>query len=243
MKRFPLLLLIFLYLLSMSSHAAIVMVGTRIIYNAKDQEVTLQVSNTGDAPVVVQSWLDAGNEQSSPDTTDAPFFVTPPITKIMPREGQSLRVVFTGDATAFPEDRESVFYFNLLEIPSLRDEQVKQNKLVLLTKHRLKVFYRPEGLSGNPADDVLERLLVTRRCDEQGQTVIALHNPTAYHASFRDAVVKVHGRSVALKEVNMIPPFSSAHWVVTEEALGYSPELHLTLVNDHGGNQTRIVEL
>ena len=228
--------------LSGAAHASIVMVGTRVIYDENAREVTLKLSNRGDGPVVVQAWLDNGDQQSSPETADSPFAVVPSIAKVLPNEGQSLRMVFTGDVSALPSDRESVFYLNVLEIPSIRAEQTGQNRLVLLTKHRLKVFYRPEGLP-EASGSLPDRLAAARIENDRGQTELLVRNPTPYHASFRNATVNARGQSFAVEGVGMIPPFSAQRWLVEAGDLGASPELSITLVDDHGGNRVRALPL
>jgi len=88
--------------------AAITMAGTRVIYDARSQGVTLTFNNPDSGPSVMQLWVDTGNEQSTPETADAPFVVTPPIFRIEPGAGQTVHLLFTGKG--MPQDRESVFF-------------------------------------------------------------------------------------------------------------------------------------
>ena len=53
--------------------------------------------------------------QNQPEKDAAPFIVLPPIVRIEPGKGQSWRSVFNG--SRLPQDRESLFWFNLLDIP------------------------------------------------------------------------------------------------------------------------------
>lgn len=48
--------------------AGLVINGTRVIYPGDEKEITVQVSNKGQRPVLVQSWLDTGDSEATPDT-------------------------------------------------------------------------------------------------------------------------------------------------------------------------------
>ncbi|WP_043219895.1 fimbrial biogenesis chaperone, partial [Burkholderia gladioli] len=85
--------------------ASVVIGGTRVIYGAGEPEVTIKLSNEGQSPALVQSWVDAGDTKSEPSTTKVPFVVTPPISRIDPSKSQTLRIVYTGEP--LPKDRES----------------------------------------------------------------------------------------------------------------------------------------
>ncbi len=66
-------------------------------------------------PSLTQVWVDDGRVQNQPEKDAAPFIVLPPIVRIEPGKGQSWRLVFNG--SRLPQDRESLFWFNLLDIP------------------------------------------------------------------------------------------------------------------------------
>ena len=60
------------------THAEIILHGTRVIYPSDAREVTLQVSNNGSKPSLVQAWIDDGDPKSTPDQSKVPFMITPP---------------------------------------------------------------------------------------------------------------------------------------------------------------------
>lgn len=101
----------------------------------------------GKEPSMVQVWIDRGDPNSRADTANAPFLVTPPLVRIDPNKGQAFRVVFTG--AELPKDRESIFWFNLLDVPPL-PKDADANVMQVAYRSRIKLFYRPEGLAGNP---------------------------------------------------------------------------------------------
>lgn len=129
------------------AQASIVMTGTRVVYDAAQREVTVKLNNDGQSPMLVQSWIDEGDLQATPDTSTAPFVLTPPIARIDPGKGQALRIRFTGQKT-LPQDKESLFWLNVLEVPPASAQG--QNRLKIAFRSRVKLFYRPAGLPGNP---------------------------------------------------------------------------------------------
>ena len=86
--------------------ASVVIAGTRVIFPGQDREVTLKISNNGGAPALVQAWLDNGNQDSSPDTIDVPFTISPAMFRLDPSKGQALRIISTGASLA--QDKETL---------------------------------------------------------------------------------------------------------------------------------------
>ena len=60
-----------------ATQAEIVIHGTRVIYPSDAREVTLQVSNNGSKPALVQAWIDEGDPYTGP--IKVPFMIAPPI--------------------------------------------------------------------------------------------------------------------------------------------------------------------
>ncbi|MBB4862308.1 P pilus assembly chaperone PapD [Pseudomonas nitritireducens] len=139
-------LLVAACLMIAQAQASIVITGTRVVYDASQREVTVKLSNDGQSPMLVQSWIDEGNVQATPDTSAAPFVLTPPIARIDPSKGQALRIRYTGQKV-LPQDSESLFWLNVLEVPPSSAEG--QNRLKIAFRSRVKLFYRPAGLPGN----------------------------------------------------------------------------------------------
>ncbi|WP_236199683.1 fimbria/pilus periplasmic chaperone [Pseudomonas pseudonitroreducens] len=133
-------------MLAGQAQASIVITGTRVIYPSDQREVTVKLSNDGQSPMLVQSWIDEGNVQATPDASDAPFLLTPPIARIDPAKGQALRVRYTGQKS-LAQDKESLFWLNVLEVPPSSDDG--QNRLKVAFRSRIKMFYRPASLAGN----------------------------------------------------------------------------------------------
>lgn len=96
--------------------ADIVLSGTRIIYKAAQKDTTIRLENKGSTPALVQSWLDDGDPNADPSTINVPFNATPPVSRIEPGRGQTVKLTYTGNRT-LPKDRESIYWFNVLEVP------------------------------------------------------------------------------------------------------------------------------
>ncbi|PLM40663.1 pilus assembly protein, partial [Klebsiella quasipneumoniae] len=98
-----------------SADASMVIDGTRIVFPGDKKEIAVRATNVGETPSLTQVWVDDGRVQNRPEKDSAPFIVLPPIVRIEPGKGQSWRLVFNG--SRLPQDRESLFWFNLLDIP------------------------------------------------------------------------------------------------------------------------------
>lgn len=121
------LFLFFLFitgLFSLYSHASVVIMGTRVIYPEGQRSINVRLSNDELSPSLVQSWMDTGDVSASPDSVNVPFIITPPVFRIEPHTGQTLRIIYTGEK--LPHDRESLFWLNVLDIPAKPQKIMKQ---------------------------------------------------------------------------------------------------------------------
>lgn len=119
--------------------ADIVISGTRVIYPQSAKDVTVKMENRGTKPLLVQSWLDDGRDTVNPQELKLPFIVTPPVSRIDPSKGQTVRITWTQQPLA--QDRESLFWFNVLEVPPKAKDGDSQNVLQLAFRTRIKMFF------------------------------------------------------------------------------------------------------
>lgn len=152
-----------------SAQADLVVTGTRFIYPATQQSLTLRTANTGQHPILVQSWLDTGDFTSDPSLQTVPFLLTPPVYRLDPGQRASLLLRHTGER--LPSDRESVFWINFLEVPA-RD-RTQNNLLQLSYRLRMKVLYRPDGLSGSAYEAIGQVLWAYHAADHEIEAVNA----------------------------------------------------------------------
>ncbi len=216
---------------SAEAAASVVVSGTRVIYPGNAQHVTVQLTNQDAFPNAVQAWVDVADPESTPADADAPFVVTPAVSRVAPGAGQQVRVMFAGKD--LPQDRESLFHLNVLQIPPMNTAHAEQNKVMVLMRNRLKMFYRPTGIAGTPAR-ISEQLRFSVQQSSNGWHV-QVENPTGYHASFGGATLHVAGSQWKLSPV-MVSPMSSAQWLPqTPSALPEGTvEVSAHLINDYG---------
>ncbi|MGL4757388.1 MAG: fimbrial biogenesis chaperone [Aeromonadaceae bacterium] len=187
-----------LVLLCEPTLAGVVMGGTRVIYPQGKREVAFSVTNMDkQTPYLIQSWL----ETQTGERDGVPFIVTPPLFRLDPEQKNVLRISYMG--TALPADRESLFWLNVKNIAPSQKEQT--NKLQINVKSKFKLFYRPQGLVGDPVEAYAN---IKFNC---AQNKLIAHNPTPYFVSFY--AIRVGKYNVA--EPGMIAPYSDQQWPVT----------------------------
>ena len=217
-----------------TAHASVTMLGSRIIYNAKSSSVDVQLKNNDTYPYVVQTWFDEGSVDANPQNSHAvPFLSTPPVFRIQAKAGQIVRIVYSG-AIPLPKDRESVFWFNFLQVPptNVAGDQ-KQNKMLIMLRTRVKLFYRPEGLTA--PGDITKSLQVSAVRDGRKGLGIQVKNTSAWFASLSNMTVETGGSKIPMN-VDMVAPFSSeTFWLNGKSAPQQGRgKVTLTAINDQG---------
>ncbi|WP_345827706.1 fimbria/pilus periplasmic chaperone [Pantoea sp. BRR-3P] len=211
--------------------AAIAMDRTRVIYNGSERSISLSISNENKSlPYLAQSWL----EDAQGKKVNSPLLVLPPVQRVEPGQKGAIKIqALPVTKTLLPQDRESLFYFNLREIPP-RSE--KQNVLQIALQTRIKLFYRPASIivTSESATPWQTQLTLSQQGD--GYTVT---NPTPYYVT----LVGAARSKDAVKSDNdfkplMLEPKGSATLGVSAAALGAHPVL--VYINDYGGRPALI---
>lgn len=214
-----------------SAQADMIIDTTRVIYPEARREVSFKISNVSkDKPAFVQMWLDNGNPASAPEDSVTPFNLSPPVARLRADGAQVVRLVYTGEP--LPVDRESVFYFNMLEVPQ---KSAEENKLVFAVRTRIKVFFRPKALRGDPNEMVNKSSWKILQKD--GNWVAEGTNPTPYHMSFFSVSLGQGGSYADIFDGGMLPPFGKGT-VVLGEVGKLTPtqnQLKVEFVSDYGG--------
>jgi chaperone protein EcpD len=216
-----------------AADASVVIGGTRVVFPAAGGEVTVRLNNNGEQPALVEAWIDAGNPDSTPDTARVPFLITPPLFRMNAGKGQSLRIVYTGQP--LPKDRESLFWLNVLEFPpkpgTVNGEA--QNTLQFAVRSRLKLFFRPVDLSGNPLT-VASQVTWSVVSDGHGYALVA-HNPTPYHITFSKVSLGA-GKAALATDAGMVAPLSTLRLPLTDAAQAPTAgtPVAFTTINDFG---------
>lgn len=189
---------------SLPASAAVTLQGTRIVHDAsKGRDVTVRASNIGQQPAMTQVWIDDGDSHARPENVRTPFRLPPAEPRLLqPRQSQAYRLTYAPgpSQTPLPSDRESVLYFNLLDIPPKPADAADKNLLQFAVRTRVKLFHRPAGLPGQARDAAAQ---LQWRAGADG---LQVHNPSAYHVTL-STLTLADGRKV---EVDMVAPGGSA---------------------------------
>lgn len=210
-------------------HASISLSGTRLILPEKQQEASLIVRNDA-SPVLIQSWLETHSEN---DQAELPFAITPPLAKIAPNGQQVMRVLYAGGDKQLPTDRETVIWLNVQEIPQATNND---NQLQIAIRQRIKLFFRPAGLSGSPAQ--APAALQWSVSNAKGAPMIEIHNPSAYHVSM-STLSTTQGEP--LENPGMIAPGETR--LLPLGRLGAKSTLRFRAISDYGSADAYEVQL
>ncbi|WP_395607653.1 molecular chaperone [Pseudomonas sp. B22129] len=212
--------------------SSVVITGTRVVYPENKREVTIKINNEGSSPVLVQSWVDHGDPTSTPSNSSAPFVISPPVSRVDPGKGQSLRLMFTGAPLA--GDKESVFWLNVLEIPAKVSTGEDQNVLEMAFRSRIKIFYRPVKLPGTPAEAIAA--VQWKVVPHSGGTyALQAFNPTAFYVSLGDLKLIVGSQNI-FSEAGMIAPGETHLFALPDlkSIPAAGAEVEYSGINDYG---------
>ncbi|EXS33960.1 MULTISPECIES: molecular chaperone [Acinetobacter] len=222
-----------------ATQAEIVIHGTRVIYPSDAREVTLQVSNNGSKPALVQAWIDEGDPKSTPDQSKVPFMIAPPISRVEATKSQTLRITALPNASQLNQKQETVLWLNILDIPprptSKSEDTTPDNFLQLAIRSRIKFFYRPSSIKedANLASDKLQWI-------KSGQN-LTVKNPTPFHITMTSVYQKAGDKKVdLLPQGLMIKPFSEASVQLKN---GNLQDMSFINVNDYGGRVEHPIKL
>ncbi|WP_199775953.1 fimbrial biogenesis chaperone [Enterobacter sp. SA187] len=227
MRIYNAILGIFFLLGATLAQAGVVIGGTRIIYPSDQAEVQVTLKNKDDAKrYLVHSWV------SNIDDSKAPFVITPPIYKLDENRQTLLHVVYTGDKTHLPQDRESLFMANIKSVSSVPEELRDKNTLQFAIKTKIKLFYRPSALSDAAAKTAWQSLQFSRRNNQ-----LTIKNPTPFYVTLgqlkvAQKEVKPLGKQDTPSALSMmIAPYGEQVFALPTAAQG---SVMWTAINDFG---------
>lgn len=211
--------------ITLQASAAISLDRTRIIFNGAANSLSVRVTNENKTlPYLAQAWV----EDPQGNKITQPLVLLPPVQRIEPGEQSQIKVQSTPAISRLPQDRESLFYFNLREIPP---KSSKPNTLQLALQTRIKLFYRPQALELKQTDYSVpfqQQLTLAREGDKYRIT-----NPTPYYISLVNASSSLNGSAAPGFSATMVEPKGQLLLAPAASALGTTPVL--TYVNDYGG--------
>jgi P pilus assembly chaperone PapD len=205
--------------------AAIALDRTRVIFDGGSKSMSLNITNDNkELPYLAQGWIEDANGKK----IESPLMVLPPLQRVEPGAKSQVKIQATPAAGQLPQDRESIYYFNLREIPP---KSTKPNTLQIALQTRVKLFYRPKSLAATPNDYAnpwQTKLTLTRIGDKY-----QVNNPTPYYVTLASAADGLKGKDVAGFNPVMVAPKGTLMLTGSAAALGSTPVI--TYINDFGG--------
>ncbi|TIK68122.1 hypothetical protein E4416_01485 [Stenotrophomonas maltophilia] len=199
---------------------------TRVV-QVGQSAISVRVWNDGARDSLVQTWVDTGDGSVRPEDLKVPYMTVPPMFKLAPGGSRDI-LLRRIQAMELPQDRESAFWINILDVPSVARAEDTLN-LDYAVSWRIKLFHRPAGLKGSP-----EAAAASLRwgMDRNGATIrLWARNDSALHVSL--AKLGLDGRELELKPTNaLIKPFSTWSFPLDEEVEG--ARLEFTWIDDEG---------
>ncbi|MBQ0208140.1 fimbria/pilus periplasmic chaperone [Providencia rettgeri] len=204
------------------SSAAIALDRTRAIYEEGTKAISLKISNeSNQLPYLAQAWI----EDENFNKVTKPLLITPPIQRIEPGSKSMIRISSLPEVKDLPQDRETLFYFNLREIPPRSD---KPNIIQIALQTRIKLFYRPSSIMTDSGKPWQNKLILTK--EKNGYTV---ENPTGYYITITDIQSYNNKKSDNQFSPITVSPMSSTKLITT-----VYDNFTLTYINDYGGRPT-----
>ncbi|MFY2837702.1 fimbria/pilus periplasmic chaperone [Achromobacter xylosoxidans] len=207
------------------AQAAVNVDRTRIIMGSEQKSVSIVLTNEStDTPYLAQAWIEDADGKATND-----LVALPPLQRIDAGKKAQVRIMRASETLAarLPQDRESLYYFNVREIPP-EPPKSDANILHLTMQSRLKLLLRPAALG--KSDDVNpERSLqiVLRGAS------LTLKNPTPYHVTVVWLGRDVKRQLPGFDGTPMLAPFSEQEVKATLPA--DASEMLLGNVDDYGG--------
>lgn len=207
------------------AQAAVNVDRTRIIMTGNQKSVSVVLSNESrDTPYLAQSWVEDADGKATND-----LLALPPLQRIDGGKKAQVRIMRANDALAarLPQDRESLFYFNVREIPP-EPPKTDANTLQLTTQSRLKLLLRPAALAKDDEINPEQSLQILAHGDS-----LTLKNPTPYYVT---VIWLGRGnkplRGFDASALPMLAPFSEQE---VKAALPADGDIMLGNVDDYGG--------
>jgi P pilus assembly chaperone PapD len=203
--------------------AAIGLDRTRVIFNGDQRSISIVLSNeNAELPYLAQGWIEDENGNKIADS----LTVLPPVQRIEPRSKSQVKIQSLNSLDKLPKDRESLFYFNLREIPP---KPKKANTLQLALQTKIKLFYRPESVIVKRNSKDADQKIFLKKSDSGFEII----NPTPYYIS----IVGIDSKSVGRTSINFEPFMVEprGRYKIKHLATNINQAPILTYINDFGG--------
>lgn len=193
---------------------------TRIIFNQSDKSVSVRLTNQNtSSPFLAQSWIEDKNNKKSRDYITA----LPPMVRLEAGEQVQVRLMGQPTLAQLPPDRESLFYYNIREIPP-RSEQ--KNVMQIAMQSRIKIFWRPKAIEiSNGQMNLIGKVDVSRTASG-----LTLKNKSPYFVTV--GYIGINGKTLLPKTSSMMAdPFGT----VSQEIKNLPANFQIGFIGDYGG--------
>ena len=209
-----------------TAQAALTLNGTRVVFESSKRSTSLIVANPSERIFAVQTWV---NTVADDATIAVPFISSPPLFRLNP--GKEQQVQINGLPNDLPTDRESLFYFNVQEIPQADPDA--RNVLNIALRTRIKLFYRPSQLKDNPMSRLKDLQWSIKQ--DSGRAQLEVHNPTPFHVTFIRLAVKENGHNHVVENAAMVAPMSRQTFALKGPKPAPGLQVEFSAINDYGG--------
>lgn len=211
-----------LVLTTCGTQAAVAPDRTRLVFKGDDKAISVDLKNASEKmPYLAQSWI----EDEKGERISSPLVAVPPVQRIEAKGIGQVKIQGMPAIAALPQDKESLFYYNVREIPPKSD---KPNTLQIALQTRIKLFYRPVSLIKIDPINPWQYKVTLEKKGNQYQ----VNNPTGYYVILSNASNRVDGTAAKGFTPMVIPPQTHLLMAVNASELGGVPVL--TYVNDYG---------
>ncbi|HEY3591014.1 MAG TPA: fimbria/pilus periplasmic chaperone [Buttiauxella sp.] len=205
--------------LSLMAHAAIAVDRTRVVFPGNQSSVSLNITNENlKLPFLAQSWLE--DEQGK--KLSSPFSVMPPLQRVESGKKSIIRINAGPEIKKLPQERESVFWLNVREIPPKSE---KANVMQVALQTRIKLFYRPAGVLSAKGEQQNKKLILHKIANG-----FRIENPTPFYQTVISITGGKQERVARSFRSVMVAPESSATVTSRNFATPW-----VTTINDYGG--------
>ncbi|MBF8722161.1 molecular chaperone [Pseudomonas guariconensis] len=214
-----------------NAYAALTISTTRLVYNSEQRNLSVVIANPSQHLYAGQAWV---NTQSDDTTTFVPIIATPALFKLAPGKERTVRL--SSLPNNLPTDRESLFFFNLQEIPAAQEKQ--KNTLTIALRTRIKLFYRPSQLTVDPIESL--KALRFSIPSVNHQRYLRVHNPTPFHYTFSRLDLSDADQRYSVPDADMISPMSEHDYPLPAGISLKGLNVVFSVINDYGGNSSSL---
>lgn len=180
---------------------------TRLIISETSGDATLNIINNSDKPVLIQNWIDSEDVRKKPEDIESPFLVLPSIFKLGEKKSYPIRVQLLNTQSTLKNDRENLYWLNVLEIPP-KPPKGSGKTLQAALRTRIKLLYRPKAIEKYFSEDAIKEMSVTQiKC--QQTMCLNLVNNSLFHITINKIITSTHKNVLNLPNEGIISPLST----------------------------------